>query len=331
MTASSKQAQCLPLEEAAEEIRRAKSIVMACHVNPDGDAIGSMLGMSLGLAPLNQTHTLLTQDTVPDIYKFLPAASHIAHASDEEEFDLAIVLDSGEINRVGDRILPVIRRARRIIDIDHHAGADPFGDVRLVDIVAASTAEVVYRLLRHMELPITTDIATCLFTGLITDTGSFRFQNVTETSLRAAADLVEFGAPPAAVSEQVFDNRTFAATRILGAALTSLSRSADGRIVWAHITQADFMAAGATDEDTEGIVNYVRGVRGAYVGILFREMPGNRIRVSIRGRDVINVAEIAKLFGGGGHTMAAGFGLNLPLAEAEQIVLEAVIAALPGE
>lgn len=328
----------LPLSEsipqAIDAILAAQSIVLACHVSPDGDALGSMLGLALSLAPLGKSLTILSQDGVPDILRFLPRADLVQQTTDEAAFDLAIVLDSGDLSRVGERVRPLIGRARRIVDIDHHSLAGAFGDIRVLDPQTASTSEIVYALVRTMGFPITPDIATCLFTGVITDTGSFRFQNVTPATFRVAADLLEAGAPPAFVSENVFENRTFAATRLLGHALSSLSRSSDGRIVWAHIAAADFTAVGATDEDTEGIVNYVRGVRSADVGVLFREIASvdaspPKIRISLRSREGVNVAEIAQRFGGGGHRMAAGCTLALPLDEAKRTVVAALTAALP--
>lgn len=321
------------ISRAAEAIREAQSLVLACHVNPDGDALGSMLGLALALAPLGKTLTLLSQDGVPDILRFLPQSSTVQQTTDVPSFDLAVVLDSGELSRVGDRVQVLIGRARRVIDIDHHVLAGAFGDVRVLDSQAASTSEIVFALVRAMGLPVTPDVATCLFTGVITDTGSFRFQNVTPNTFRVAADLLEAGAPPAHVSENVFENRTFAATRLLGQALSALSQTPDGRIVWAHISAQDFTTLGATDEDTEGVVNYVRGVRGAEAGVLFREMAAvgdapPKIRISLRSREGVNVALVAQQFGGGGHRMAAGCTLSLPLAEAETTIVAALQAAL---
>lgn len=320
--------------QAVAAIRAAQSIVMACHVSPDGDALGSMVGLALALAPLGKSLTVLSQDGVPDIYRFLPGVTLVQTNTETAAFDLAIVLDSGDLSRVGSRIQPLIARARQVIDIDHHVLAGAFGDIRVLDSQAASTSEIVYGLIQAMGLPLTPDVATCLFTGVITDTGSFRFQNVTPNTFRVAAALLEAGAPPAHVSENVFENRTYTATHLLGQALSSLSQTADGRVIWAHITAQDFAALGATDEDTEGVVNYVRGVRGADVGVLFREMAAvegapPKIRISLRSRETVNVAEIAQQFGGGGHRMAAGCTLSLPLPDAEQTVVRAVLAVLP--
>jgi phosphoesterase RecJ-like protein len=179
-----------------------------------------------------------------------------------------------------------------------------------------------------MQLPITPEIATCLFTGVITDTGSFRFQNVTPPTFRIAADLIEHGAPPAHVSENVFDNRSLAATQLLGAALADLRYTPDEKVIWAVVKNEDFVRFGATDQDTEGIVNFVRGVRGADVGILFRELPDGSVRTSLRSREHVNVAVIAQQFGGGGHRMASGCTLPPPLATSEKALVDAVVKAL---
>ncbi len=312
------------LNEAAQAIRDSQTFVLACHVNPDGDAIGSLLGLALALLSLGKTVTCLSEDGVPDILAFLPGAAMVQQSTDTPAFDLALVVDSGDLPRVGATVQPLIGRARRVVDIDHHVTAGAFGDIRVLNSRAASTAEIVYALLKTMAVPVTADIATCLFTGIITDTGSFRFQNVTPNTLRVAAELLEAGAPPAHISENVFDNRTFAATRLLGAALAAMQQTPDGKIVWTHVTALDFQTFGAKDADTEGIVSYVRGVRGADAGILFREMADGQIRVSLRSREGLDVSQIAARFGGGGHRMASGCTLPGPLTEAEQIVLAAV-------
>ena len=313
---------------AAQAIRESKTVVLACHVNPDGDALGSLLALALALRPLGKEVTCLSEDGVPDILRFLPGSDLISRSTDIPTFDLALVVDSGELARVGEQVRPMVSRARRAVNIDHHVVAGTFGDIRVLDSGAASTAEIVYALLQTLEIPLSPEIATCLFTGIITDTGSFRFQNVTPGTLRTAALLVAAGASPPLISENVFENKTFAGTRLLGRALSSLSQSPDGRIVWAHITAADFRSLGAIDAETEGVVNYVRGIRGAEVGMLFREMDNGRIRVSLRSRESVNVAELAQDFGGGGHRMASGCTLNVPLPDAELALVAAAQLAV---
>ena len=315
------------VRQAAGEISAAQTIVMACHVNPDGDALGSMLGLGLALAAAGKDVTCVSADGVPDIYAFLPGQHLLARLTGADSYDLAIVLDSGDIERVGSA-LAAVKRARRLLNLDHHATAKGFGDVQLVDPSAASTSEIVYALLLALDIPVTAGVATCLFTGVTTDTGAFRFRNVTANTLEVAARLVAAGASPAEISERVFDNRSFAATKLLGQALTAMESSADGRIVWTRVRYGDFVRLGASDEDTEGFVNYARNVRGAEIGILFRELPDGSARVSLRGSHHVDVSLIAKQFGGGGHRMAAGCTAPGPLAEAEKAVVSLAVEQL---
>ena len=203
------------------------------------------------------------------------------------------------------------------MDIDHHITAGQFGDIRLLDAGAAATGEIVYDLLLALGAPITLPIAECLLCALLTDTGSFRFMNVTPRTMEIAAEMLRVGASPNTIAEQVFENKAFAAQKLLGRALESLQRTPDGRIVWAHVTQADFQEFHATDEATEGVVNAVRAVRGADIALFLREMPSGRFRVSLRSREPFDVAKVAQVFGGGGHRLASGCTLDGPLAEAE--------------
>jgi len=319
-------------DQAVAAIAAAHSIVLACHVNPDGDALGSMLGLAhaIDTAFPGKDLTLISHDGVPDIYEFLPGAGAVVSDTARRGFDLAIALDSGDLSRVGDSIVPAITSAHVQIDIDHHVGEGAFGDIQLLDDHAAASAEIVFDLVHALGVSLTPAIASCLFTGVITDTGSFRFMNVTPRTLRIAATLIEAGAAPAMIAEQVFDNRPFAATRLMGIALSSLSSTPDGRVVWAHVTKGAFDQTGAEDRDTEGFVGLVRAVRGVQVAILFREAVDGSVRVSLRSTEHVDVAKIANQFGGGGHRMAAGCTFVGPLVEAEHAIVAASVQVLPA-
>jgi phosphoesterase RecJ-like protein len=313
----------------ATEIERVDSIVLACHVNPDGDALGSMLGLAHGLRILGKEITVLSQDGVPDIYTFLPGCDAVQSRLPETvSFPLAIVLDSGDISRIGPDVLTIINRSDKIIDVDHHISGDGFGDIRVIDSTAASTAEIVFEFLKFLNVDIAEPIATCLFTGLITDTGSFRFQNTTGKTFRTGAELVDAGAKPSEIAEIVFDNRTLPATLVLGRALTSLQSAANGRVIWVKLTHADFVATGARDEDTEGIVNYARGVRGAEVGVFFREAVPGKIRISLRSHEGLDVSKVAGQYNGGGHRMASGCSFTGTLEDAERAVIQTILSQL---
>ena len=319
--------------QAVEAIGSARSIVLACHVNPDGDALGSLLGLAhaIDLAFPGKDLTLISHDGVPDIYQFLPGSEQIVTDTDRRDFDLAIALNSGDLARVGARIVPVITSSRVQMDIDHHVGDGAFGDIQLLNSHAAASAEIVFDLVHALGVPLNPAIATCLFTGVITDTGSFKFMNVTPRTLRIAADLIEAGASPSLISEQVFDNRAFSGTKLMGLAMSSLASTANGQIVWATIEHSDFVETGAEDKDTEGFVGIVRAVRGVKVAIFFREHSDSTVRVSLRSSDDVDVSKIATQFGGGGHRMASGCTFHGSLADAQRALVQASIAALPAD
>ncbi|HEX5323887.1 MAG TPA: bifunctional oligoribonuclease/PAP phosphatase NrnA [Capsulimonadaceae bacterium] len=322
----------LEMQSAVGAIAAARKIVLACHVNPDGDALGSLLSLGLAIAAAFPKKDLvfLSQDGVPDILRFLPGTERVQSETTRKDFDLAIALDSGDLKRVGPKVLPTISSAPIQMDIDHHVGEGAFGDIRLLDSRASATAEIVFDLIHALEIPITAEIATCLLTGIITDTGSFRYMNVTPRTLRISASLIEAGAAPAEISEQVFDNRPFGATKLMGLALSTLSSTPDGRIVWAHVSHEAFVAAGATDEDTEGFINSIRAVRGADIALLFREIEKGKIRISLRSCEGVDVSKVAAQFGGGGHRMASGCSFRGPLPNAEAALVAACKAALAG-
>jgi phosphoesterase RecJ-like protein len=327
------------LKRAALAISGASRIVLAGHVNPDGDTLGCTLALAHALKALGKEVTVLSSDGVPDIYRWMPGAEWVVTSTPLSGFDLAIVSDAGALERIGRSLVPTIESARLILDIDHHVTDSAFGDIRLLDSTAAATAEIIWRLLRVLERAversvINKDVADCLMAGIITDTGSFRFLNVTPRTFTLAATLERLGALPAPIAELVFENRSFASLKLLGRALDRLSVTPGGTVAWSYVTAADFDAVGATDQDTEGIVNHVRAVQGTRIGILFREIPGRKVRISLRAREGTDVNRIAQVFGGGGHKLAAGCSVDPPLESAMQAVIaesERQLAAGSGE
>jgi len=317
-------------DAAIAAFEQAETIALACHVNPDGDALGSLLALGIALREKykDKQITLLSHDGVPEVYEFLPLSGEILSDSPLLGYDLAIALDSGEASRTGERIFPIFAASSIRMDIDHHIGEGAFGDVRLLDTKAAATAEIVYDLILQLGTPITTEIATCLLTGVITDTGSFRFMNVTPRTLRTAASLIEAGASPSLIAERVFDNRTYAATKLMGLALSTVRQEAGGKIIYAAVRYADLVETAATDQDTEGFISYIRSIRGSEVALLFRETEVGNIRISLRSSERVNVSEIAQQFGGGGHRMASGCTFHGSLEDAEAALLKVVRATV---
>ncbi len=313
---------------AAEAIARAQSVVLACHVNPDGDTLGSALALAHALKRMGKRAVVLSHDGVPDIYHWMPGAEWVQKETDERDFDLSIVCDTGTSERVG-RAKEAVESARMTLNIDHHVAEGEFGKIRVVNPKAAATGELVHGLLKAMGAEIDKKIAECLMCAIVTDTGSFRYMNVTPHTFQVAGELMARGAWPATISELVFENRSVASIKLLGRALDSLRVSDDGQIAWAHIRAKDYKALGASDEDSEGIVGHVRAVKGSCVGILFREIPGKKIRISLRSREGYDVNAVAQVFGGGGHKLAAGCSIDAPLEEAERMVLAEAAKHLP--
>jgi bifunctional oligoribonuclease and PAP phosphatase NrnA len=311
------------LSRTAEAILRANKVVIASHVNPDGDTIGCNLALTHALRALGKSVTSLSSNGVPQIYRWMPGQERILTETNERGFDLAIVVDTGTLDRVG-RAREAVESAASALCIDHHPDEGRFGNIRFVDSDAAATGELVYRVIRRLGMAITPDIATCLMCAIVTDTGAFRFMNVKARTLRISAELMRYGAVPADIAELVFESRSVAALKLLGRSLDRLTLTPDGRAAYSALRAADFREMGATDEDTEGIVNHVRAVRGTQVGILFREIEGNQVRVSLRSRVGFDVNRVAGAFGGGGHRLASGCTLDQPTDEAVRAVLAEV-------
>lgn len=303
----------------------ADHFLVVAHVNPDGDAIGSTLAIKWMLEALDKSYTLINESNVPEKFRFLPGADEI-HTLDQlvgKSFSHVITLDCGDRTRVGE-VAKLFAENVRICNIDHHSTNDLFGVVNYVDVQAAATVELLYRLAEHLGLDFSLELATCIYTGLLTDTGSFQFSNTTPEVMRQAAHLMELGVPSAKIADHVMLTNTYSQLKILQRALATLQVSENQKIAWLKVSCQDLEDCGATVDDTEGIVQYARGVEGVEVGILFRETSNHQVKVSLRSRSKINVAQIAKQFGGGGHARAAGCILDISsLDEAASQVVKA--------
>lgn len=313
------------LQSAVDLIQSANRFLIVPHLHPDGDALGSALALYHALRSMGKPEVVVAcHDSTPEIYQFLPGADQILHdLHPKEPYEVAIVVDMSQLSRAG-KFEPIVRHAERILQIDHHVKMERFAHVSLVNPKAGATAEEVYRLIRALKVPLTPEIATCLLTGIVTDTFSFKFPNTTPRTLRIAARLQEAGADLSQINEQVFETRSFSAVKLLGLALATLKRTEDGMIAWATIPRSSFAEAGAHEEETEGIVNFVRSVVGVQVAMLLRETPHGKVRVSLRSRGLVNVAEIANHFGGGGHENAAGCTIEGSLEYAETVLLQEI-------
>jgi phosphoesterase RecJ-like protein len=333
-----------PVAEAAAAIQAARQIVIATHVNPDGDALGSLCALALACERLGKEAARVSVDGVPAMYRGLPSFDRVVTAVPAGPFDLGIGVDADGADRLG-AAEPALLACPAVIDIDHHTGADRYGTIQLIDPTAAATGELVFDLIRALDVPLDPEIAECLMMAIVTDTGSFRFPSVKPRTLRIAAELVEAGAHPAPIVEQVYGQRSPGATRLFGRALermgtgpltgepgTGAQRRQGGiRFVWSALTQKDFRETGAREDETDGIINELRAVKGADLAMLLRESQDGQIRVSFRAREGVDAAALAARFGGGGHRAASGATLPGPLSEALRRAIEAAAEVTSDE
>jgi phosphoesterase RecJ-like protein len=313
-------------ERVVAELRRRSSFVMVSHVKPDGDTLGAGLALGLALRGLGKRVAYFQQDPVPRNLRFLPDAQFVARElpADLPADSLWVFGDMSDSTRAGE-YLPKLERGN-ILDIDHHLGNAHFGELNYVLPAECSTGTCVLRLLRAMDVPITPEIATCLLTTIMTDTGGFMHSNTTAEVLRISADLVELGADQELITNEIFANKRFAALRLVGEAMSSAQLSADGRYCWSVVDEAMLARNGADGEDTEEIVQHLRTVEGVDAAALFKAYDGD-VRVSLRSNGKINVQAAAARLGGGGHFRAAGLTYVGPVEQA----IEAVRAALHAE
>ncbi|MDW7650591.1 MAG: bifunctional oligoribonuclease/PAP phosphatase NrnA [Bacillota bacterium] len=310
------------LKEIAARLQQSRAVLLTAHIMPDGDSIGSILGLGLPLRKAGYRVTMFSADEVPARYRFLAGAEDIITGSfPQGDYDCIVALDCSDHLR----IRPVWERVSEyfLINIDHHPTNQKYGQMNLVDPRAAATGEIVFDLLAKMGLPVDTDTAAALYVAISTDTGSFKYENTTPKTHRVVADLLHAGVKLAEITPRVFDMRTRTAVCALREALASLQFSEDGKIAWITLGSEEMGRCGAKDEDLDGVVNYAKNIEGVEVGILLREKDDGTVKVGLRSRSV-DVAKVAESLGGGGHVRAAGCSLEMKLREAEQAVLAAV-------
>jgi bifunctional oligoribonuclease and PAP phosphatase NrnA len=304
------------LEDVLRQIERRDSFVLTSHARPDGDAIGSALACCQVLRAMGKQADVVLHDPVPRIYRPLPFADQVVQANRlNGSYEAAIILECDSLLRTRLEGL----EDRFLINIDHHASGRPFADVNWIDPHAVATAEMVFRLGREAGVPLSPEIATCLYTALMTDTGSFMFQGTNEHTFALARELTLAGADPSHCARNIYFAHSGAKMRLLGEALRNLNQ--EGHLVWIWVTQEQMERCGAKEEDCEGLVNYALSIADAEVAVFFRELPDGRFRVSLRSKGKVNVAKLAERFGGGGHECASGCAVNGPLQAAVSEIL----------
>lgn len=308
-----------------EALQAAPEIIVACHVNPDGDALGSLFGASLALRKLGKRTYPTWGATPPEVpygYTFLPGVEDLVPVEELPEGKVLLALDCGARDRLGELMEPTIEASELVINIDHHPGNENFGGLNAVVTDASSTAELITGLVEDLGVELDTDIATCLYTGIFTDTGSFQYTNSTPETLRKAAHLLEFEVPKTAIAQQVFETAPFGYLQLVARVLGRAKLFEKQRFVYSSVTHEDLRETGVHIEETDKLIDLLRATRDADVAAIFKEQGDGRYRGSLRSKGPVSVGEIARARGGGGHELAAGFTTDDVERTVEEIVKE---------
>ncbi len=322
-----------PIAAVLDAIQKRHRFLLTSHCRPDGDAVGSLLALWMTLNAMGKHAEMLLYDPVPVIYRTLPSADQIrgvAGLAAGFEPDAVVLLECDSVGR--SRLQGL--EDKFLINIDHHTSGNPFASVNWIDTKASAVAEMVYRLADAAKVAVTPAMATCLYTALLSDTGSFCYEGTSASTFALAKGLVELGANPARIAEDLYFSNPLSKMQLLGVALTTLQR--DGSVAWLWVTHDDMVRLGASDEDALGIVNYAIGISGVEIAVFLREMADQHIRVSLRSKSTVRVTHVAEQFGGGGHENASGCTLDGPIATATERILDAVrqhlhLHAIAGE
>jgi phosphoesterase RecJ-like protein len=314
-------------DSVIDKIKEGKRFLVVSHVNPEGDALGSLLGLALALKGLGKEVVPYLEDPVPAPFEFLPGAGEVFHSLENETpFDATFAVDCGQIDRLGKAFLAFNQRGT-LINIDHHVSNDNFGNINIVIPEASATAEIIYDLCKAGEVNITPDIAANLYVGIHTDTGSFRYSSATSKSFVNAGELVRLGADPRDIAVQVYENYPAKKFKLLGMVLNTLEvvgEGFDGKIATLVVTIDMINNTGADKADIDGFVNYARSVEGVGVGVLLRECGPEDYKISFRSKGDIDISTVAQSFGGGGHVNAAGCNIRGSLEEVKNKVVNAL-------
>jgi phosphoesterase RecJ-like protein len=307
------------MDTVIERMIKSQTLLLTAHINPDGDAVGSLISLCLGLQQYGKSVTMYSESPIPAVYRFLPGVGRVQQdLPPDDEWDTMVVLDCGDFDRIG-AIADRFRDFPAIINIDHHLTNTSFGHFQLVDPAACSSAEIIYRLLKHLNVEIDPAIAVSIYTGILTDTGSFRFANTNSAAYAICSEMVQCGVDPFTVAQHVYGTYSLGRIKLLNMALDSIEISNNGKLSLMTLTNEMFTQTDTNAEDVDGMINYAKRIEDVRVAALILENANGashkRFHVSLRSDGTVDVAEIAASFGGGGHFNAAGFGVESSLSE----------------
>ena len=313
------------LNQVVEVIEAKRRFAITSHIRPDGDSLGSSLGLFWLLRALDKDTEVIMRDPVPHAYQKLPGADMVRVTPRvDRQYDAVFVIECSDITRPG----LIDLEKQFVVNIDHHSTTALFGDINWIDSTASAVGEMIYNLCKAIGVRVTKEIAECVYTALITDTGSFHYSNTSERTFKVASELVRAGVKPAKVSQAVFGNYPWSKIELLAEVLSTVRRDPSGRVAWLAQTLEMQERAHASDEDGDGFVNYPMGCGDVEACAFFKETAPGLYRVSLRSKCDVNVARIAERFGGGGHRNAAGCTFQGTWEEAERQVVTQLVEAV---
>ncbi len=316
-------------EEITKVVQTNNNFLITSHMNLDGDGIGSELAFYFILKKLNKNPIILNQDRLPKIYDFLPGSNKVRHLEDNcidpKSIDVGIVLDCSNIKRIG-KTYEIFKNIETVINIDHHNSNENYGDLNYIDSSASSVGEIIYEFINFIDSDLLDDkISTSLYTAIITDTGSFRYSNVSSKTFKVAADLTSYKIKPHLIADNIYNKNTYTGLKLLGKALLTLEVDSSNYFSWLTITRKMLNETKAKDEEIEGIIDIATTLNNIEISILFRETKENKIKVSFRSKGNFNVNKFAGKFKGGGHPNAAGCLCSGRLDEIKEKILSELL------
>jgi len=316
-----------PVQEFLEVLRKAPKVALFSHVSPDGDCLGSMLAIGLALEKMGKEVLFYNPNPVPSNLMFLPGSSRISQQLPDPQPETLVFVDCTDLGRVN-LLMSDISKGSTVLNLDHHVSNQHFGHVNWVDAQASAVGELALTLINLLGAEIDSDIATNLYTAIVTDSGCFQYSNTTANTHRLTANLLDIGIDLANIHHSIFDQRPLSQIRLLQYALNGLEIYAEGQLALMTLSSEDFLKSGAEQELSEGLVNHARSIAGVEAAVLLKEVGPLEIRVGLRSNLWLNVNEIAAQFGGGGHNRAAGCTFRVQIAEAKQRIISAIEEAL---
>jgi bifunctional oligoribonuclease and PAP phosphatase NrnA len=315
------------IQQIVDALRARQRFVLSSHSRPDGDSIGSQLAMVYALREIGKEAVVVNADPAPSPLMAFPGVADIRIASTvEDEFDAAIIMECGDLQRTG------VSGLERffVINIDHHPGNMAYGQINWFDASAAACAEMVYDAVRALDLPLTKEIATHIYLAILTDTGSFHYSSISPRTFEICRECVEAGVDPVLVARNVYDSNNMGRLKLFGAVLGAMQIDQTGRIAIVYVDHEMARAAGGTYEDTEGLVNLPLTVKEIEAVVFFKQNKGDEYRVSLRSKGAVDIGTIAKEYGGGGHKNASGCTISGPIEELQKALVAKIEGAIDG-